>query len=289
MPRILALNAELLLYGCYPLRPAATAFHAMRISEALFLWRTLVAQDVAVRYRGTLLGRLWPVLMPLMLLAVYGFVFGAVFRARWPGLAEGDHVGFALNLFAGLLVHGLVAEAVGQAPTLMQRNANFVRKMVFPLPVLVAVPLGTALFHAMVGFALLVVVNGLAGSGWHLSALALPLVLAPYLLLLFGLALAFSALGVYLRDLGQVTGILVMLLLFTGAVFFPVDMVPGALSGIVAYNPITWPVAATRACLLHGAWPDPVQAGTYLLVAIAVYLLGRQVFAILRRGFADLL
>lgn len=261
----------------------------MRISEALFLWRTLVAQDVAVRYRGTLLGRLWPVLMPLMLLAVYGFVFGAVFRARWPGLAEGDHVGFALNLFAGLLVHGLVAEAVGQAPTLMQRNANFVRKMVFPLPVLVAVPLGTALFHAMVGFALLVVVNGLFGSGWHLSALALPLVLAPYLLLLFGLALAFSALGVYLRDLGQVTGILVMLLLFTGAVFFPVDMVPGALSGIVAYNPITWPVAAIRACLLHGVWPDPVQGGIYLLVAIAVYLLGRQVFAILRRGFADLL
>lgn len=261
----------------------------MRPSETFFLWRTLVAQDVAVRYRGTLLGRAWPVLMPLMLLAVYGFVFGAVFRARWPGLAEGDHVGFALNLFAGLLVHGLLGEAVGQAPTLMQRNANFVRKMVFPLPVLVAVPLGAALFHAVVGFALLVLVNGLFGSGWHLSALALPLVLAPYLVMLYGLSLAFAALGVYLRDLGQVTGILVMLALFTGAVFFPVEMVPGALSGIVAYNPITWPTAAVRACLLHGTWPDPASAGLYLLAAIVVYAGGHHVFRLLRRGFADLL
>ena len=94
------------------------------------LWFTLVSQDLAARYRGTLLGRAWPLLMPLLMLCIYGFVFGAVFRARWPGLAEDDHLGFAINLFIGLLVHGLLAEAVAQAPSLMQRNSNFVRKMV---------------------------------------------------------------------------------------------------------------------------------------------------------------
>ena len=79
------------------------------------LWRTLVAQDLAARYRGTLLGRAWPLVMPLVMLAVYGFVFGAVFRARWPGLAADDHLGFTLNLFVGLLVHGLLSEALAAA------------------------------------------------------------------------------------------------------------------------------------------------------------------------------
>lgn len=263
--------------------------HTLRMVELASLWRTLVIQDLAVRYRGTLLGRVWPLLMPLLMLALYGFVFGAVFRARWPGLAQDDHVGFTVNLFTGLLIHGLLAESVGQAPTLMQRNSNFVRKMVFPLPILVGVPLGVALVHAAFGFLLLVLVNGLYGSGFFLSAIAFPLVLAPYLVLLYGLALGFAALGVYIRDLGQVVGVLVMVVLFTGAVFFPADLVPEVLSGVVRLNPITWPTDAMRGILLRGQWPDPVALAWYSLAAALVLACGARLFTLLRRGFADLL
>ncbi|TWT18636.1 ABC transporter permease [Luteimonas marina] len=253
------------------------------------LWRMLVMQELVVRYRGTLLGRIWPVLMPLLMLAVYGFVFGAVFRARWPGLAEDDHLGFTINLFAGLLVHGMLAESVGQAAGLMQRNANFVRKMVFPLPVLVAVPIGTAVFHAVLGFAVLVAVNALSGRGIHLAVLALPVVLLPYLILLYGLALVVAALSVYLRDLNQFVGVLIMVTLFTGTVFFPRDMVPEALAGVVRYNPISWPTEAVRDCVLRGVWPDPLALGTYALVACGILAAGWMAFSLLRRGFADLL
>lgn len=253
------------------------------------LWRTLVSQDLASRYRGTLLGRAWPLVMPLVMLAVYGFVFGAVFRARWPGLADDDHLGFTLNLFLGLLVHGLLAEALGQAPALMNRHANFVRKMVFPLPVLVAVPLGSALVHSGIGLALVVVANGLLGTGWHASALVLPLVLLPYLAMLLGLALCFAALGVYVRDLAHLASVVVILALFTGTVFFPREMVPEALAGVVDMNPITWPVEATRAALLLGEWPAPAPAFLYAVVALVVLALGHWVFARLQRGFADVL
>ena len=253
------------------------------------LWRTLVAQDLAARYRGTLLGRAWPVLMPLVMLAVYGFVFGAVFRARWPGLADDDHLGFGLNLFAGLLVHGLLSDTVGQAPGLMLRNSNFVRKMVFPLPVLVAVPIGSALVHALVGLLLLAVVNAVAGSGLHASVLALPVIVLPFLLMLYGLALGFAALGVYVRDLGQIIGVLVVLALFTGAVFFPREMVPEGFAGIVDYNPITWPVGALRGALLLGQWPAPYGLIVYTAVALLVLALGWLCFAKLRRGFSDVL
>lgn len=256
--------------------------------QALRLWRTLVAQDLAAQYRGTLLGRAWPVLMPLVMLAVYGFVFGTVFRARWPGVAEGDHLGFGLTLFVGLLVHTILAETVGQAPGLLLRQSNFVRKVVFPLPVLVAVPLGTAVVHAGIGL-LLLVVNAVAGSGLHASVLSLPLILLPYLVMLYGLALLFAALGVYVRDLGQITGVLVVLALFTGAVFFPRDMVPPAFAGVVDFNPITWPVGALRGALLRGVWPSPLGLATYTAASLAVLGGGWWSFASLKRGFADVL
>ncbi|MGB3394188.1 MAG: ABC transporter permease [Stenotrophomonas sp.] len=253
------------------------------------LWRTLVLQDLAVRYRGTLLGRAWPFLMPLAMLAVYGFVFGAVFRARWPGLDEGDHLGFSLNLFVGLLVHGLLAETVGQAPSLLQRNSNFVRKIVFPLPVLVAVPMGTALFHMLLGLLLVFGVNAAWGSGGHWQALAVPLILVPYVAMLYGIALAFTALGVYLRDLAQVVTVLVTVALFTGAVLYPVSMVPPALADVVVANPISWPAEALRQALLHGQWPAAPAFAGYTLAAALVMLLGALLFRTLRPGFADVL
>lgn len=253
------------------------------------LWRTLVQQDLAVKYRGTLLGRAWPLLMPLMMLAIYGFVFGTVFRARWPGLAEGDHLGFALNLFLGLLVHGLLAEAVGQAPSLFQRNSNFVRKIVFPLPVLVAVPVGAALVHMALGVLLVCVVNAIWGTGWHWQTLALPLVLMPYLLMLYGISLAFAALGVYLRDLAQIVSVLVMLVLFTGTVFYPRTMVPSVFAGVVGANPISWPTDALRAAVLSGRLPDAMPLAIYTLAAVLVLLLGALLFRALRPGFADVL
>lgn len=260
-----------------------------RLTTVASLWRTLVAQDLSVRYRGTLLGRAWPVLMPLLMLGLYGFVFGAVFRARWPGLAEDDDLGFTLNLFTGLMIHSILAESVGQAPTLMQRNSNFVRKMVFPLPVLVAVPLGSALVHASIGIGFLILMTGVLGAGWQWSMLAVPVVLVPYLIMLYGLSLAFAALGVYIRDLGQITLVLVVAALFTGAVFFPMDMVPPALSGVVHFNPISWPTEAMRNCLLHGTWPEVVGFLKYSSASLVILVGGWWTFSTLRRGFADLL
>lgn len=253
------------------------------------LWRTLVAQDLSSRYRGSLLGRAWPVLLPLLMLAIYGFVFGVVFRARWPGLAEDDHLGFTLNLFIGLLTHGLLAESVGQAPGLMQRHSNFVRKVVFPLQILPAVPLGVALVNLALGLCILLVVNGIWGSGLHASLLAAPLVLAPYLAMLLGLSLMFAALGVYVRDLGQIIGALVMVTLFTSTVFFPRERVPAALAGIVDLNPISWPVEALRGALLHGHWPAPDGLLIYSAAALLVLTLGSLCFHSLRKGFSDVL
>lgn len=258
-------------------------------SPNFYLWQTLVAQELRGRYRGSLLGRAWPLLLPLLMLALYGFVFGVVFRARWPGLAEDDHLGFTLNLFTGLLVHGLLADSVGQAPGLMSRHSNFVRKVVFPLQILPAVPLGVALVNLLLGLVILLVANAIWGSGLHLTALAIPVVLLPYLAMLQGLSLGFAALGVYVRDLGQVIGALVMVTLFTSTVFFPRARVPDALAPVVDLNPISWPVEALRGLILHGQFPAIGGLLGYSVAALLVLAVGNWCFRAMRPGFADVL
>ena len=171
----------------------------------------------------------------------------------------------------------------------MQRHGNFVRKVVFPLQILPAVPLGVGLVNLGLGLLILLAVNAVWGSGLHWSALAVPLLLLPYLAMLQGLSLALAALGVYVRDLGQVIGALVMVTLFTSTVFFPRERVPEALAGIVDLNPISWPVEALRGALLHGQWPGLGGWLAYSAVAVVVLVLGRLCFRALRRGFADVL
>jgi lipopolysaccharide transport system permease protein len=256
---------------------------------SLMLWWALVRQELTNRYRGTVLGWVWPLALPLVLLGVYGFVFGAVFKTRWPG-QETDHAGgFALYLLTGLMVHGLLAETLSGAPGLLVRHANFVRKVVFPLPVLPAVPLGVGIAHSAAGLVLLAVAAAIGGYGPHASALAVPVILLPFAAATWGLALILAALGAYLRDLQQISGVLVMLLLFVGPVFFPAHMVPEGWGWLLAINPISWPVEATRGALLEGIWPSPFGLLTYIGFAAAVLSIGWATFTTLRRGFADVL
>lgn len=259
------------------------------LASSLSLLRSLVRQELVNRYRGTLLGWAWPLLMPLVLLAVYGFVFGTVFKARWPGQGEDQTLGFALYLLAGLLVHGLLAEALSGAPGLLVRHANFVRKVVFPLPVLPAVPLGVGLVHSSIGLVLLAVVGAIGGYGPHASMLAVPVVLVPFLAAVWGMALMLASLGAYLRDLQQISGVLVMVMLFVGPVFFPADMVPEGWGWLIALNPISWPVETVRKALFEGLWPSATGFAAYTIFASFVAGIGWVAFAKLRRGFADVL
>jgi len=271
------------------IQPAFFRRAAPEASRSVYLWRTLVAQELKVRYRGTFLGSAWQLLAPLFLLGIYGFVFGVVFGARWPGFDESDRLMFALNLFLGLAVHGVLAETLGLAPTAMQRNSNFVRKVVFPLPVLVAVPLGVAFVNALSGVLIVFLVAGIFGKGWSALLWQVVPVLAALGTMVYGLALLLAALGVFVRDLGQMIGMVVTALLFTSPVFYPVDMAPQALRGIIQLNPLTVPVEHLRgAVLLHHA-PDWSALGIYSVVALLVLALGWTTFQHLRRGFADAL
>lgn len=254
--------------------------------------RQLIAQmtrrEVVGRYKGSVMGLLWSFLHPLFMLAVYTFFFSVVFKARWGGAPTG-RVEFAVVLFAGMMVHTLLAEILMRAPGLVVANANFVKRVVFPLETLVMICAGSALFHAGISAFVLLAASLVLNGSVPWTAVLLPVTLAPLLLLGIGVGWVLASLGVFVRDLGQVMGVVVNVLLFASPVFFPLDALPPAVRPWIMLNPLSFIIEQTRDVLLWGRLPDFGGLALYALGAAAVAWAGYAWFQKTRKGFADVL
>ena len=259
------------------------------LTQHIPLYLQLVKREVSSRYRGTALGFGWSLLTPLLMLAVYTFVFSVVFKARWP-LPEGQPQGqFAVILFAGLMVHTLMAETLTNAVSSIITNANYVKKVVFPLPLLPLVPLGAAIFYLAFSTLILLAAIFFITGTLHLTALWLPVVLLPFIIALIGAALFLSALGVYLRDIGQVIGLIMMAMLFLSPIFFPPEALPESYRPILSLNPLTLIITQVRDVLLWGKMPAFGALALYGAASAMFSLVCYAFFARVRKGFADVL
>lgn len=251
------------------------------------LLRDLVWRDVSGRYKGSLIGVLWSLVTPILMLGVYTFVFNVIFKVRWGGLDSRS--AFALNVFVGMIAHGLLAECLNRAPTLIVSNVNFVKKVVFPLEILSWMSLGSATFHATVSLGVLLVFAFFVNGGVSWSFLSVILVLLPIFLWALGVSWFLASLGVFLRDVAQLTGLLSTLLLFLSPVFYPASALPRAYGMLLYLNPLTFVIEQMRRVLIEGLWPD--WAG--LLGAIGIgwcaAMAGYYWFEKTRKGFADVL
>jgi lipopolysaccharide transport system permease protein len=255
----------------------------------LWRYRDLVAQmterDARSRYRGSAGGLFWVAFHPLLMLAVYTFFFTEVFPARWG--SGGSRADFALVLFVGLLLHGLLAETMQRAPTLVVGNPNLVKRVVFPLDLLPVVSLGSTLFHLVIGLAIWLAFHVVVRGAPPLTSLWLPLTIAPLLVMALGIAWILASLGVYLRDVGYVVPVLATVLLFATPIFYPLDAIKGPMRALVMAGPLTVPVEQSRRVLIDGLPPDFAALAAYTLAALAVAMLGLAWFQGTRKGFAD--
>lgn len=252
------------------------------------LWQ-FARRDVLGRYRGSLLGLTWTFLTPLLMLGVYSFVFVGVFRASWPGAAKGGGLEFALQVFAGLVVFNLFAEVTSRAPNLIVEQPNLVKKVIFPVELLTWVTVLSGLFHLLISVASLLVVLLIARGGLPVTALALPLVLLPFLPFLLGLGWFLSALGVFVRDVGQVMTMVVSLTMFMSPVFYSLATLDVRWQFWMRLNPLTLIIEQVRVVVLQGQWPAWGGLGLYALLACAFAVAGAVFFQLTRSGFADVL
>jgi lipopolysaccharide transport system permease protein len=248
----------------------------------------LVKRTIATRYRGSLLGFAWALLLPLVMLGVYTLVFGYIFEARW-GVAVKNKLSFSVILFSGLILFNFFSECLLSAPTLIINHSSYVKKVVFPLEILIWVSIFSSGFTFIASLLVLILFQLAAGMELHATILLFPLVVIPLALITAGLSWFVASLGVYLRDLNHIVGIAVTLFLFLSPIFYPISAVPESVQTILLLNPLTKAIEAFRDLIIWGRLPSLMTVVIYYLGSFLIAMLGFHWFMKTKKGFADVL
>lgn len=271
----------------------------MQLLNPLLLFKTVQAhrslishlarRQMAARYRGSALGYFWSLTHPLLMLGVYTFVFGVVFKARWGTNMDDGTGSFAVIMFCGMAVFNIFSETVNGSAACVIGNPNFVKKVVFPLEILPLAQLLATTILGMIWFAL--VLGGALVLGMHISwtVVLLPFLLVPLMLCSLGVAYFVAATTVYFRDMPHLTGIAIQILFFLTPIFYPVSMVPEKLRIVLQFNPLSAIVTQTREILLFGRMPSWEACALLWILSLVICQLGLAWFLKTKKGFADVL
>lgn len=248
----------------------------------------LTRKDVVGRYKGSLLGLAWSYVNPLFMLGIYTLFFTQIFHARW-GSSDGGKGQYATALFAGLIMHSFFSECITRGSQLITSNANYVTKVIFPLEILPWVSSLTALYHSLASLVVLAIFSLIFNGHIPPTFLLFPVVLFPLLLISTAVGWLLASLGTYARDVGQLTGLVAVALLYTSPVFFPLEQMKPMMQNVMRLNPLTTLIVQGRNVLLWGQLPDWADLGTYTLGALVACWLCYIWFQRTRPGFIDVL
>lgn len=258
-----------------------------RIIQNRYMIRRLVVRDIRSRYVGSFLGVFWSVLHPLFQLLVYYFVFSVILRVKLGPEYKGTH--FAIWLIVGLIPWMLFSEVVVRAPGAVLEQADLIKKMVFPSEILPLSHLATALVNHFIVLGITIVF--IAGFDVGLSfKMAL---IIPYLtgvsVFAMGLSWVLSGLNVFLRDIGQVIGVLTNIWFYFTPVIYPMSLIPKQYQALFRLNPMLHAVEGYRMALLGQTAPSSSGIIYLLIVGCCFFVIGGMVFKKLKPAFADVL
>lgn len=248
----------------------------------------MLSRNINQRYRGSVLGMAWSFAQPLMMLAVYTFVFSTILKSRWeiPDIAD-KPFSFPIILFCGLAVYQMFADGINASGTVIMANAQLVKKVIFPLPLLPLVSVATGFVFGLAWFIPLFI-----AACWFLDSLSwtmllLPIPIVSLFFITAGASFAIAAFGVYLRDIPQVVTVITQILFFMTPIIYPVSMVPEKLRWLLDINPLTGILDITRQIFLYRQEPDYIACLVLFTISWAVFQLGFACFSKLQKGFAD--
>lgn len=266
---------------------------SIKTASSIWVYRKLIfnltKREVAIKYKGSFLGLFWSLITPMLMLAVYTFVFSFVFNARWGGDGNVSKIEFALLLFSGLMIFNLFAECVSRAPGLIIENTAYVKKVVFPLEILTWVILGSALVQFLLSLLVWAIFYYLMIGKFYWYIFLMPVILTPFLIFVSGMTMILSAIGVYVRDIRQIISVIITMALFLSPIFYPASALPAQFQIIFAFNPLTIPIESIRQVMHFGGFAHLKPLMYYTIFAFSVQIAGFFIFQKLRNGFADVL
>ena len=254
-------------------------------------WQFLL-RNVKSRHRGSILGSLWLLINPLLMLALYVFAFGVIFGGRFTDSADESTLDYALGVFLGLGVLGMISGIISSAPGVILSQPNFVKKVVFPLEVLPAAVVGALGYDFLIGFVLCIFGVQVFGPGLSPTLLYVFIIIPPVFIASLGIAWFFSAIGVFIRDIGQLGSFFGLALLYASGVFYSAEkakVVAPAIWTFLKWNPLIHLIDSLRKVVLWNLEPNWHLVGYSWIISILILLLGAWVFNRLRPAFADVL
>jgi len=251
------------------------------------LFHQLVSRAIRTDYLENLTGFAWLILQPLMLLAVYAFVFTTIFKARIPDTAG---VSFVAYLAVAFWPWTAFSESILRSANTISANAALIGKVAFPGELLpLSMVTATFVMH-MAGYLVVLLVLQLMGTDIHWSGLV-PAI--PVLLFMFifasGLALFTSALQVFVRDVAHILPPLMTFWFFTTPILYSASLLPDNLEFLMKLNPMTWYVESLRNFLLLGNYDLSVSDLLVPLFSILVFWVSLIFFRRFSGHFEDFL
>lgn len=245
-----------------------------------FVWR-----DFEGRFRGSLLGAVWPLLNPLGHLFLYTFLFSIVLQVRFGGDASTSN--FALYLMTAYIPWTAMGEALSSATTRVLEVPNLVKRVVFPLEILPLVLPISSFINAVIGLLLICIFAFFQLGKIPATALLLPVVLIPHFLLTTGLCWFVSSIGVFIRDCKHFMALALAVGMYMTPIVYPAERLPENLRWLLWVNPVSGMITDYRKLLLEGTLPDLVPYLTYTSLSVAIFLLGFHFFFKTKTSFAD--
>lgn len=269
----------------YSLNPVGVFVGLIQHWELIY---KMTKRNVVSRYKGSVIGMVWSLLHPVLMLTVYTLVFSLVFKLRW-GDNQQSNLDFAAFLFTGMIIHSIFSESLVRSPTLITGNVQYVKKVVFPLEVLAWVTVFTAVFHALISTLILIGFLLIFHSTIYWTVLLIPVVLLPLLILSVGTSWFLASIGVFIKDVAHIVGILSTVLFFISPILYPIKAVPENLQGMIYINPLTLVIEQYRGILILGNAPNWDYWFLYLLASLLIAWFGLVWFQKTRRIFPDVL
>jgi lipopolysaccharide transport system permease protein len=247
----------------------------------------MVKRDCLGKYRGSLLGILWPLVNPVGHLILYTFLFCYVLKVKFG--ADQSTSNFALYLMAGLLPWSAFSESLSRSSTVILEHPNLVKRVVFPLQILPLVTVLSALVTESMAFTILLTGVLLYSHALPISLLFIPLIAFSQFLLTSGISWLVGSLSVYIRDIRHVMALALSAWMYATPIVYPATALPEQARFLLWLNPMAGIVGDYRRCLLEGLAPDWAHYGAYTAVALVVFVLGFKFFEGTKKSFADVM
>lgn len=255
----------------------------MNIFQKIYQYRELlktnVKKEIRGRYKNSILGVMWSFLNPLLQLAVYAVIFGAL-------LAGGDPT-YHIYICVALIPWTYFTTSITQSAFTIIGNGDIIKKVYFPREILPISVVTSGAVNFVISTIIILAFVLIAGIGITKYILLYPIILLIQYILLLGIAFIVSSITVYFRDLEHIIGVILMAAFYGTPIVYKLEQLPANLQVIMQINPMTHLINAYRDIFYYQQMPNMKVLGLLAIISIILTIVGYFLFKKLQKGFAE--